>query len=80
MFNNYNLFKYGQFGNNSGRKRHSLKSYPVEDNKNRHKNMKERTKENQSLKNRLEQMKNERQVLFHKLESITAKNIEKGTN
>ena len=51
MFNNYNLFKYGQFVSNPGkRRRHSVKGYPAEENPSQHKNMKQRTKDNQNLK------------------------------
>ena len=81
MFNNYNLFKHGQFTSASSKRRNSLKNYPAaDDSQSRHKNMKERLRENQVIKERLEKMKTDRQVLFHRLESITAKNIQKTYN
>ena len=78
MFNNYNLFKYGQVATSAGKKRHSTNSLPSpENNPNRHKNLKERTKDNLLLKERLVSMKNERQGLFDKLQEITTKNPRK---
>lgn len=44
MFNNYNLFKYGQVASSAGKKRQSLTNIPLvpenNNNPNRHKNMK----------------------------------------
>jgi hypothetical protein len=69
MFNNYNLFKYGQVVTSVGKKRSSTTSIvQPEINLNRHKNMKERVKDNQFLKERLSSMKNDRQVLFDRLQ------------
>jgi hypothetical protein len=59
MFNNYNLFKYGQVATSVDRKKYSTSSLHVpEINPNKHKNMKERIKDNINLHNRLDSMKN----------------------
>lgn len=69
MFNNYNLFKYGQVATSTGKKRSSTQNLPVPDlNNNRHKNQKERDKDIVHLKVRLDGMKNERQNLFNRLQ------------
>lgn len=59
MFNNYNLFKYGQVATSTGKKRSSTQNLPVSElNNNRHKNQKERDKDITHLKVRLDGMKN----------------------
>ena len=80
MFNNYNLFKHGQFATPSTKRRFSLKNYPAEDSQQKHKNMKERVRENQAVKERLDKMKLDRQLLFNRLESITSKPVQKPSN
>lgn len=78
MFNNYNLFKYGQVVTSTGKKRSSTQNLPApEINTNRHKNQKERDKDIANLKERLDGMKNQRQNLFNKLHEITSKNPRK---
>ena len=44
MFNNYNLFKHGQFTAPPSKRRNSLKNYPSQDIQPKHKNMRDRIK------------------------------------
>ena len=77
MYNNYNLFKYGQVASSTGRKRNSTVSLPQQESSSKHKNMKQRSKDNEQMKLRLLGMRAERQVLFEKLTEITSKNVRK---